>query len=445
MTTPIRDFVSHYNDAQTARLHMPGHKGRGPLGCEAFDITEVQGADALYEAEGVIAESEANAAALFGSGRTLYSTEGSSQCIRAMLYLACANAPKDGARPVCLAGRNAHKAFLYAAALCDFDVAWLWPEGRADSVCACPLSAETLERALAEMPRPPFCVYVTSPDYLGGELDVAALAAVCHRHGLPLLVDNAHGAYLKFLSEPRHPMELGADMCCDSAHKTLPVLTGGAYLHISRNANPRYAAGAKRAMALFGSTSPSYLILQSLDCANAALAGDFARQLSHSRAELQALKALLADRGFDVLPSEPMKLSLRTDGLRAAEMLRAGGVECEFADDRHLVLMFSVNNPSEDYARVARALQHPLPLPEAAPALAAPPQAAMSIRAAIFAPDEYIPTAEAAGRICAAPTVSCPPAVPLVVSGERISAEMLPVLLANGVQKIAVVQTESIP
>ena len=87
MTTPVYDFLMNYRKSDTARLHMPGHKGAAFLGMERLDITEIQGADSLYEAEGIIAKSEANASALFGC-RTFYSTEGSSQCIRAMLYLA---------------------------------------------------------------------------------------------------------------------------------------------------------------------------------------------------------------------------------------------------------------------------------------------------------------------------------------------------------------------
>ena len=124
MTTPIVDFVRQYAQSGTSRLHMPGHKGQPFLGCEAWDITEIKGADELYEAEGIIARSEANATALFGTARTYYSTEGSSQCIRAMLALALQGAPKTGKRPVLLAARNAHKALLYATALLDFDIQW---------------------------------------------------------------------------------------------------------------------------------------------------------------------------------------------------------------------------------------------------------------------------------------------------------------------------------
>ena len=440
MTTPIRDFVEEYAASRIARLHMPGHKGRGPLGCEALDITEVSGADALYEAEGVIAESEQNATGLFGTGRTLYSTEGSSQCIRAMLYLAMTAAGAQGERPMCLAARNAHKAFLFAAALCDFDVEWLWPEAEGGSVCACPVSPEGLRGALDGLARRPFCVYVTTPDYLGGQLDVGALAEVCHARRIPLLVDNAHGAYLKFLPGKQHPMELGADLCCDSAHKTLPVLTGGAYLHISETALPLYGEDARRALALFGSTSPSYLILQSLDCANAALAAGFPARLADCCARVAALKQCLRERGFDVPSTEPAKLTLRTDGRRAAELLRAAGAECEFADVDHLVLMFSPENAAEDYARVERALLRPLPVPRVEGARLRRCEQATSIRAAMFAPSESIPVESALGRICAAPTVSCPPAVPLAISGERIGPEHIRAFAACGLQKIAVVR-----
>ena len=118
MRTPIVDFVNSYAKKDTARLHMPGHKGVSFLGCEKMDITEIRGADELYDAEGIIAESERNAESLFGFGKTVYGTEGSSQCIRAMLFLALQGAERTGERPVVLAARNAHKAFcLFREAL----------------------------------------------------------------------------------------------------------------------------------------------------------------------------------------------------------------------------------------------------------------------------------------------------------------------------------------
>ena len=439
VSTPICDFARRYAEAGFSRLHTPGHKGRGPLGAEALDITEIAGADSLYEADGIIAESERNAAMIFGSGRTLYSAEGSSQCIRAMLYLALTHAPRiPGARPVALAARNAHKAFLFAAALCDFDVEWLWPEGEDGALCSCPVSAAALARRLEGMAVKPFCVYVTSPDYLGGMQDIAALAEAAHRFGVPLIVDNAHGAYLRFLPEDQHPLALGADLCCDSAHKTLPVLTGGAYLHISRKADPAYGDDARAAMALFGSTSPSYLILESLDAANPVLHGDYPLRLERKRARLDELKGTLARRGFSVRPSEPMKLVLDADGAALAAQLRAGGVECEFSDARHVVMMFSADTPARDFGRVAAILQTPVAYKGPREPRLQPAERALTIREAMFAASEWVDTENAAGRICAAPTVSCPPAIPIAVSGERIAEGTVAALRFYGIDRIRV-------
>ena len=128
MNTPIVDFVQGYAASEALRLHMPGHKGVPLLGPEALDITEITGADVLYHAEGVIRASEENAAALFGSAKTLYSAEGSSLCIRAMLYLALQYARLTGKKPLIAAGRNAHRVFLSGAALLGLEIAWLYGE-----------------------------------------------------------------------------------------------------------------------------------------------------------------------------------------------------------------------------------------------------------------------------------------------------------------------------
>ena len=442
MTTPIADFVRNYAASGTSRLHMPGHKGIGPLGCEHLDITEVHGADALYEAEGIISQSEANAAVLFGSGRTVFSTEGSSQCIRAMLYLALTNRPK-GVKPVVVAARNVHKAFVYAAALLDLEVVWLAPEGDARSLCSCSITAETLERTLSGMDAPPCAVYVTSPDYLGGRADIAALAQVCHAHGTVLAVDNAHGAYLHFLPEPTHPLDLGADICCDSAHKTLNVLTGGAYLHISKNAPRGFAKNAKSAMALFGSTSPSYLIMASLDLCNRYLAENFSTQLTVCVEKLDALRRKLTQHGWQVEDTDPLRVTVNAPagvtGLALADRLRGHGVECEYADPEFLVFMATPSNTQEDFDRVVNALGiNTAPAAVRAPLPVAIGEQAVSIRQALFSPHETIPVSEGLGRICASPTVSCPPAIPIAVSGEVIGKEAMALFHHYGVETLDV-------
>lgn len=446
MKTPICDFVTEYMQKDTARFHMPGHKGVSFLGCEKQDITEIGGADALYDAEGIIAESEEIATRLFGFGRTLYGTEGSSQCIRAMLFLALQESGRQEGRPVVLAARNAHKAFLYSCALLDLDVAWLMPMEQA-SLCTCPVTPPQLGKKLAELPQKPIAVYLTAPDYLGYLPDIQGLAAVCQKAGVPLLVDNAHGAYLKFLTPSRHPVDLGAAMSCDSAHKTLPVLTGGAYLQLSEKWAEKIGKNGKKAMELFGSTSPSYLILQSLDRCNAYLAAGYPEKLAQTIGRLDRLKEALQKQGWQIMASDPLKLTVLTAkrgycGQEVSEALRQRGVECEFAEPEAVVLMATPENRAEDFLRIAQAFAD-LPRKKALPPQAYPPltlpNRRLSIREAVFSPWEEVPLEQAVGRICAVPCVSCPPAIPIAVSGEEITAGMAAVFHAYGIDKIAVV------
>lgn len=444
MDTPICDFVRAYAQSSPLRLHMPGHKGRAGVGPEELDITEVEGADVLYHARGIIRESEENASRLFGSAATFYSAEGSSLCIRAMLFLARLHAGEEGRPPLILAGRNAHKTFLSAAALLDLEVEWLCPER--GSLLSCPITAEDLEKVFAGERRPT-AVYVTAPDYLGNLLDIKALAEVCHRNGALLLVDNAHGAYLHFLPEPRHPMDLGADLCCDSAHKTLPVLTGGAYLHIARTAPKELEEQGETALSLFASTSPSYLILQSLDRANGYLAEGFREKLESFGKEVRQWKESLFHRGWTLVGEEPLKVTLAPKsmgylGTELAGLLRKEGVEPEFADPDFLVLMLTPELGRESLERLEEIfsdLPRRTPLPERPPVLPSP-RKGMPLRGAMLSPQEELPIEKCLGRILAAPTVSCPPAVPILLCGEEIGPEALECFRYYGIESCSVVK-----
>ena len=440
MDTPICDFVRRYAESGTLRLHMPGHKGIGPLEIEHLDITEISGADSLYEAGGIIAESERNASPLFGCP-TFYATEGSSQCIRAMLYLCLLHAKRTGKKPIVAAGRNAHKVLLSAAALLDVDVHWLYPED-GGSYLSCKVTADSLNRFLTARDEKPVAVYITSPDYLGNMLDISALAEVAHRHGCLLAVDNAHGAYLRFLPESLHPMDLGADLCCGSAHKTLPVLTGGAYLHTS----PSMSGYAKNALALFGSTSPSYLILQSLDAANAALADGYPQQLDDLIAHIAHFKATLTRHGYTFVGDEPAKLTIDAKsygytGTELAWLLRERQIECEFADPDYLVLMLTPEIGTAGLSQLENAL---LSIPKRTTINRCPPsfhvpKRVLSIREAILSPSEIVPVANAEGRILAAATVGCPPAVPIAVCGEQIDTHIIECFRYYGIDSCCVV------
>ena len=443
MKSPIHDFLTEYSSADTVRMHMPGHKGA--CGFNRHDITEIAGADSLYSADGIISESERNASHIFGS-ETYYSTEGSSLAIRAMLYLLhclwCGK-PDTGTRMKVLAGRNAHKTFVTAAALVDFDIEWIESDG---GYLSCLPSPEYIERCLLSADAP-FAVYLTSPDYLGNIADVRSIARVCRDRGVFLLVDNAHGAYLKLLTPSEHPIDLGAHMCCDSAHKTLPVLTGGAYLHVSSDLPQELRSKVKDALSLFGSTSPSYLILESLDLANKLIEEKISPNMQTYICKIGDCKQKITDIGYILTGDELAKITICSKpygytGTELAEKLRERGVEVEFADPDYTVMMPSFMTSDGDFDRLINAMasiERRGPITDAPPAFALP-EAVMSMREAVFSPSEIVPAAASEGRVLAAVTVGCPPAVPIVVSGEVISRAAVEAFAYYGIESVSVVK-----
>ena len=446
MTTPICDFVTGYALGGTARFHMPGHKGIALHGLEPVDITEISGAGYLYSDEGIISESEQNATLLFGSGKTLYSTEGSSLSIKAMLAIAVTALRKEGERPLILASRNAHKAFVDACCLLDVDARFITQSTPAPSLCQCFITPQDVREAIESSQQKPLAVYVTSPDYMGNISDISGIKAVCKEYSLPLLVDNAHGAYLRFLKKSLHPLDMGADMCCDSAHKTLPVYTGGGYLHISANADKRFFDDPKGLMSLFASTSPSYLIMQSLDICNRVLSDEFPTLLETAVRRVSEVRQEIADMGFSLLGKEPMKITILPQpygytGDELAQHLRENGVECEYSDAYSLVLMPSPYTPDKDYEKLLFALslldrRKPT---ERLPLLLPAPERRMSIREAMLSPARTVPTADAQGLVCARTAVSCQPSIPIALPGEVLTPALITALEEYGVTAVRVV------
>ena len=540
METPICDFVKEYADNGFSRFHMPGHKGRKFIGCEKYDITEIDGADVLSHAEGIIKKSQENAAKLFGSGASFYSTEGSSQCIKTMLAVAfadyrrkllhektdkpanlceaqktdrqeklCENQDTD-ARSICeneiiekpeaiterayvLAARNVHKSMIDALALLDLDVEFIYPKD-ADSICVSmvtpadimeylekvsdntEIKTEEIKKILDNAERDdiklsdteqknicgkenkrntlPMAVYITSPDYLGNTADIEEISKVCEKYDIPLIVDNAHGAYQAFLDEEKygniHPIKSGAAICCDSAHKTLPVLTGGAYIHVSGKYKERFAPYVASYMTMFGSTSPSYLIMQSLDMCNRYIDEKIRHELSECIGRIEKTKKVLVENNVKIVETEPLKIVIDTsaagmEGDKLAEEFRKHKIECEYADKYFVVLMITPQNDEKDferlekwavetkYKRVAKKKIEPKKF------ILHRAERVMSIRKAAFSPYRKIKVSAAGGSICASQTIACPPAIPIAVCGERIDQNMISIFEEYGIDYVNVV------
>lgn len=441
MKTPIVSFLRSYQEKSPVRMHMPGHKGAGILGFEGMDLTEISGADELFAAEGIIKESEQNASSLFGCP-TYYSTQGSTLCIQTMCTILCQDAKSKGKKPKILAGRNAHRSFIHAAALLDFEIEWLY--GNSDYL-SCKIHAEDLEKAIIESL--PTAVYLTNPDYLGNLLDIKSLASVCKKHNVLLAIDNAHGAYLRFFEPSLHPIDLGADLCCDSAHKTLPVLTGGAYLHLSDSLNQVWKNDVKHFMEYFSSTSPSYLIMASLDAANEVLDTTFRNSLSECVRSVDGLKNTLIQHGYTILSGEPMKITISTKefgytGNEIANLLMECDIYPEFYDSDYIVLMPSPYNTKDDLKRLETCLcgieRKPLLINK--PPKLEQSKKAMNVRQALFSSSITLDVSKSLGQVCSSVTVSCPPAILPVIPGEVISESSIEVMRYYGIETVRVVK-----
>ncbi len=439
MKTPIKNFGEEYAKKNSIRFHMPGHKGKNFLGCEKYDITEIDGADVLYSSDGIIKESQEISKTLFESQKTLYSTEGSSLCIRAMIYLVKLYARSIDKEPVILAGRNAHKTFIGITALSDVPVVWMY--GKSENLLSCTLTAKDIENDI--LIHNPAAVYITSPDYLGNMSDIREISKVCRKHNVLLLVDNAHGAYLKFMKSSLHPVDLGADMCCDSAHKTLPVLTGGAYLHIGKSAPGFFGVHAENAMSMYASTSPSYIIMRSLDMANEYIKNQIKKNLSKIISEADMLKDSLKNNGFSITGDEPLKITIEAKkygytGYELYGILKEKNIVAEFCDRDFIVFMISSSNTKKDIRKLKKAL---LSIKRKDEITETPPkifkgEPVISPYEAVNLPFEETDIDNAEGKILARSSVTCPPAVSVISCGEKIRKCDIECFKYYGIKKV---------
>ncbi|MCD8324675.1 MAG: aminotransferase class V-fold PLP-dependent enzyme [Clostridiales bacterium] len=241
---------------------MPGHKRQrlGDFLPEEIDITEIEGFDNLHHAEGILREGQERLARLFGADESFYLVNGSTAGILA----AVCGCIRKGDR--ILIGRNCHKAVYHAAYLMEAKAEYLYPEPT-DFGIQGSIAPGQVEKMLAER-KDVRAVVITSPTYDGVVSDIRAIAEIVHGYGIPLIVDEAHGAHFGFSEGfPQKAIALGADLCVESLHKTLPSYTQTAVLHMMREeADFRFDARRVRwYLGIFQSSSPSYVLMAGMD------------------------------------------------------------------------------------------------------------------------------------------------------------------------------------
>lgn len=440
--TPLYDALKVHKSLDRASFHTPGHKNsKKILNKRLFelDFTELPDTDSLYEATTVIKEAEALMSQLYGSKRTIFSAGGCTLCIQTMLKLALPYSGKV------IASRMIHKSAVNTMALLNAEVKWLMPKIDHNSSNFVQINANEINEILQKN-KDFDCVYITSPDYFGHIADIESIAKICHKYDVPLLVDNAHGAHLKFLSRDIHPITLGADMVADSAHKTLPVLTGGAFLHI---ANEKYMQNAKQAMSIFGSTSPSYPIMASLDICREWLSKNGKKAYLKLENDVAKIKKIAKEKGVldDCENVDPVRLALNTakigiSGDDAAKYFRKKGIEPEFSDRERVVFISTPMNAKKDFVRLRNAIKM-LPVGEIVqnqPQIFDLPIIKKSLHEAMFSDSEAVKTRDSLGKISANTVCPCPPGIPILLPGEIVTENSIKNLLYYGIFSIDVIK-----
>ncbi|MCL2014464.1 MAG: hypothetical protein FWG69_05695 [Oscillospiraceae bacterium] len=421
MKKPITNFLQDYKD--TLRLHMPGHAGKSG----ADDITEVFGADSLYHTSGIIAESESIAARLYGGGAALFSAGGATLCVQAMVAAAQGKIAAD---------RGCHVSFANACALWGRDVHWITPSVGSETGLTAPVTAEQVVAALRS-DKSIKSVFITGITYYGLTADVKSISDVCVEYGAKLFVDNAHGAHLAVSGN--HPIQKGADFCCDSAHKTLNSLTGAAILHLK---DAVFYRRIKSLMSLFGSTSPSYPILASIESGVEFL---FENPQLY-RNNILRFRPVLDSSPFDWESFDCMKIIINANSAgytcqELARHLRCHKIEPEFTDGKYVLLICSPLLEDDVCGKLADSLKLTPGKPIAGMKIKklSVPVKNMALYDAVRTENEYTGTENALGRICAENLSVCPPGSLLVAAGELLNEQTITVLKKNNIKRIKAV------
>ena len=446
---PIISFLTEHADKHTVSFHMPGHKGSAiyrKFGYTEFlekmmdcDITEIIGADNLFQTEGILKAAQEEYAKLYGVKRAYMLVNGTSGGVIAAIM---ASVPKGGKLVM---ARNSHKAIYNALLLADIQPVYAYPEMIEEYGISGEITAEEITRCLDENPDAS-AVILPSPNYYGICSDIRKIAEIVHSRGKILIVDQAHGAHLKFFSDcgfsdmPQSAEEQGADIAVNSIHKTLASFTQSAALTFNSDLLDHYTLEDK--LQMIQSTSPSYILMGSLDI-NADIIKNHKEEvftawhdaLAYFYAEAENISGLAVIRDAK-LDFTKINLDMSAYGLSGAELehlLMEKGIYAELTTGNILMCMTGIGNTKADMEKLLEALReiaasHPL-----AEGKKQTPPAVLEARfelCAVPSKKERVPLSEGAGRICASSIIPYPPGIPFICPGERITDEVITYIAA---------------
>ena len=430
--TPLYDAIRAYAAQKPTRFHMPGHKGSFlPVpelqSIAPLDVTEVEPTGDLFSGGEPFDTAQKLWAERFSMDNCLFLTGGSTLGLHAALALFCR--PGDQV----LIDRGCHRAVYNALALLDLEPVYLPRPWRAGEGIAGPISPTDVENLLDSHPNIK-TVCITSPTYSGVFSDVKKLSHIIHARGGNLIVDGAHGAHLPFLGVDAFS---GCDALICSAHKTLPAL-GQSALLFTNGVDPRRV---RQMTSVFGSSSPSYPMMISLDCVRDYLDGKGTEQYRRVARRTAALRAAFPSLQEGELRLDPTRLTLTSpDGNALAPALEGENIWPEMADSGHVVLILTAQDSEDDLHRLEEALQRHRNLLGTPPTLPPPPmpKPVRSLREALFAPVERLPLENCLGRVAAGQLAPYPPGVPVVAPGEVIGEKELAYLREIGYNNLDV-------
>lgn len=444
----LLDKLKNYTASPALPMHMPGHKrnlAAFPWLADlagGLDITEIDGFDNLNEPEGLFADLERRAAGLWGAKESICLANGSTAGVLAAVRAALERGGE------LLLFRGCHKSVYHGAELVNAKVHYLVPGTEEDFGIWGSVTPAEVAAALDAHPDVGL-VAITSPTYEGVVSDVAGIAAVCHERGIPLFVDEAHGAHLGFGDFPQSAVQLGADLVVQSLHKTLPSLTQTAVLHV--NGDLIDPAAVRRNTAIFQSSSPSYLLTASIDgCVDyleregGAAAGRWLAILQDFYESARDLKHLrVLEGGENIFAKDPSKLVISAAGTNLTggdvmKILREEfQIELEMAYGNYIVAMTGMGDTEETLRRFADALHAVDGMCRKAGAPAKPagfalPVQRLGIHEALAAPGKFEAVEKSAGKISGEYVWAYPPGTPLLAPGEVIDEKVIRAVLSGG-------------